>query len=206
MRLKPKPKDYHLEVGKFDLQVVTPVLSAYLEGEVEAEAAAFREKRSRGKKVKKHQTADHFYEWRKYVGKYRPVVTLHAIPEIRLTGGSIFAAVLVGASAPQKYRFKADFDRMVLERSGVEVQPIHPGRYASVSNFEQGLASMKDVGYYGMYKYPPEAFKPGAALSLKLWKQGVPTPIVKVFPAALQARIWEDFRPYFEALEAAARN
>ena len=55
--------------------------------------------------------------------------------------------------------------------------------------------------YYGFYEYPPEAFEPGANVEVRIWQQGKPEPKVKVMDSELLARIWEDFEPYFEALQ-----
>ncbi len=196
-------KEYQVEAGKFDVQLITPVLTAALEVAEEREAAGGRTKRNRRKQAKDYAVGDHFYEWRRYAGDYRAVVTVQAVPEIRLTTGSIFGAVaggLAGVATPQKYRFKTDFDRMALLRDGVEVEPIWPGRVANVVH-EEGFVSMKDVGYYGIYEYPPEAFEPPAELTLKIWKQGVEQPIIKVIPQQKQWQVWEDFRLYFGAVE-----
>ncbi len=196
-------KEYKVEAGKFDVQLITPVLTAALEVADEREAAGGRTRRNKRKQAKDYAVGDHFYEWRRYAGDYRAVVTIQVVPEIRLTTGSIFGSIaggLTGVATPQKYRFKTDFDRMVLLRDGVEVEPIWPGRVANVVH-EEGFVSMKDVGYYGIYEYPPEAFKPPAELTMKIWKQGVQEPIVKVIPQQRQWQVWEDFRLYFEAVE-----
>lgn len=196
-------KDYHIEAGKFDVQLLTPVLIAGLQVSSEKVAAQSREKRTRKKKQKSkdYKVGEDFYEWRKYGGDYRAVITIQAVPEIKMTGGSIFAMVMLGASAPQKFKFKADFDRMELWRGETLVRPIHPRRWANVVNFQQGVTSMKDIGFYGSYEYPPEAFKPGESLVLKIWKQGVSVPITRLIPAPQQTRVWNDFAAYFEALE-----
>lgn len=206
MRTDFDPKDYHVEAGKFDVQLVTPVLVASLQAQEEREAAAFRSKRNKKKDTKTFEGVDYFYEWRRYAGDYRPVVTIQAVPEIRMTTGSVFAVALVGNAAPQRYRFKADFDKMELWRGNVLIQPIWPRRQANVINYQSGLVSMKDVGFYGTYEYPPEAFKPGAALTLKVWKQGEPTPIVKTLSNPTQTRVWTDFDHYFQGLEEETRQ
>jgi S1-C subfamily serine protease len=195
--------EYHIEAGKFDVQLMTPVLIAGLEVADDKAAAAFRNKRSKKKKTetKEYTPGQDFYEWRQYVGDYRAVVTVQAVPEISMTGGSVFAVIMLGGSAPQKFKFKADFDRMELWRGDVLVRPIHPRRWTNVVSFEQGVASMNDVGFYGSYEYPPEAFKPGETLTLKVWKQGKPKPIVRIIEPHQQIRVWNDFTPYFAALD-----
>ncbi len=198
------PNLYHLEAGKIDVEFMTPVVIAALEIEVEKAAARTRNKRTRRKaNARKVSDPGDFYEWRRYAGDYRPVVVVQAVPEIRMTTGSAWAVALAGPSVPTRYRFKTDFERMELYRGQTLVQPIHPGRIAQVVSMEAGLQSMDDIGFFGAYEYPPEAFRPGAALIIKVWRQESPVPNVKVVDAGLAGRIWADFLPYFEALEAA---
>ena len=199
-------KGYHLEAGKFDVQFLTPLMIGKLEVEDERQALAQRSKRSKRKKVKEYKPGEDFYEWRRYIGDYRPVVRLKAVPEITLTAGSAFAVAMIGASAQQNYRFKADFDRMELLRNNTVVEPIHPGRMTDQRSFDHGNQSMHDIGFYGEYTYPAEAFAPGAVLSLRVWRQGHPTPHVKTIKPEQQALIWSDFKPWFEALESAAAD
>ena len=113
----------------------------------------------------------------------------------------MFAVAMLGSNAQQRYRFKADFDRMELWRGSTLVAPIHPKRSTNVVNTRQGQVVMQDVGFYGNYEYPPEAFRPGAAITLKVWKQGVEKPIIEKVPDDVQLLVWRDFDAYFEALE-----
>jgi hypothetical protein len=84
---------------------------------------------------------------------------------------------------------------MELLRDGKRVEPIHPGRIKLVVNVDAG-AVMKDVGYFGYYEYPPEAFQPGATLTLRVWEQGIPDPTALILTADIVHRIWTDFEPY----------
>jgi len=61
---------------------------------------------------------------------------------------------------------------------------------------------MEYIAYYGVYEYPPEAFKPGETVTLRIWQQGKPEPKVSVIDLIVLNRIWNDFTPYFEALES----
>jgi len=198
-----RPAEYHIEAGKFDVQFITPVVLGILEIQAEKEAAEGRKKRTKGT-GKEYKPGSDFYEWRRYGGDYRPVVIVQCIPEIGLTGGSIAAAILGGLSgvlpAHLRYKFKADFERMELFRDDVLVEPIHPGRVPQVQNVQSASASIQDVAYYGTYEYPPEAFKPGANVVLKVWEQGRPEPKIREVPQSLLLRVWSDFQPYFQAL------
>jgi S1-C subfamily serine protease len=196
-----RPKDYHIEAGQIDVQVITPIVIARLE--VADEVAASQRQKKRSKKAKKaaYEPGKDFYNWRQYTGDYRSVVIVQAVPEIQLTTGSALAVAFLGNSAKQDWRFKTDFVRMELIRSGTVVEPIHPGRTRTIMSQEGRQASFKDVGVYGQYKYPPEAFRPGAAVTLKVWNSDRPDPKVKNLDPELLQQIWSDFKEYFEALE-----
>lgn len=195
-------KDYHLEAGKIDVQVFTPVLIAsdLLRGEQEA-AEAHRKRRG-GKEDEigagGGEVGQRVYNWQKNEDNFRPVVAVRAYPEVKLSAGSAFLMGLVGTGG--KLRFKTDFDRMELRRGDQIVEPIHPGRIKEVVNVEGNVASMKDIGYWGLYEYPPEAFLSGAAITLRIWEQGVAEPHVLPLPEDLLSRVRDDYRPYLDTL------
>ncbi len=87
---------------------------------------------------------------------------------------------------------------MTLLRNGEEVPPIHPGRNCEAVSQNQGLAGLEDVGCYGIYQYPPEAFLPGASLTLKVYNEDKPQdPEIVSLDPNLVCRIYKDFVPYF---------
>lgn len=195
-----KPKDYHVECGKVDVQLVTPVIVGSLEVQEELAATAYHKKRT--KKNSAYEAGRDFYNWRRYAGDYRPVVTVQAIPEISLTGGSKFAVIMVGNAAHLKYRFKTDFVRMELRRGNQVVEPIHPGKHVEVVSFKAGRQSMDDVGVYGSYEYPPEAFLPGSPLYLYVWTSDRAEPKVKEIKPEIVQRVRAHFRAYFDWLSS----
>jgi S1-C subfamily serine protease len=200
------PSSYHVEAGKIDVQLITPPLIAYLETSAEREAAEGRNRRNRGKQgTTQYAPGSDYYEWRRYAGDYRPVVIIQAVPEIKMTAGSAFAIALLGAAAPTRFKFKTDFDRMELRRDGELIEPLHPGRIKQVINVE-GQVTMKDVGFYGVYEYPPEAFRPGAKLTLHCWQQGRPIPTVHTIKPEKTRRVWDDFETYYRELIASAEQ
>jgi len=198
----PKLKEYHLEAGKIDVQVLTPVLIASEMLRGEQEAAAGRQKRRKGKDDEIGAAAgaagESFYTWQKNQENFRPVVRIRAYPEVKMTAGSAFLMGMTGTGG--KLRFKTDFDRMELRRGDQIIEPIHPGRIKEIVNVQGNVASMKDIGYWGLYEYPPEAFRPGAALTLRVWEQGVPEPHVLPLTEDLLTRVREDYRPYLDSL------
>jgi S1-C subfamily serine protease len=200
----PTPKAYHLEAGKMDVQVFTPVLVVSMALQEEREAAAARQKRKKGKEGERTagegDSSQHYYTWQKDEDVFLPVVRIRVYPEIKITAGSAFMMGMLGTGG--KYRFKTDFDRMELRRGEEVIEPIHPGRIKEVVNVQGSAASMKDIGYWGLYEYPPEAFNPGAPLTLKIWEQGVPEPRVLSFSEQLLESIRADYRPYLESLSS----
>ena len=51
---------------------------------------------------------------------------------------------------------------------------------------------MKDIGYWGLYEYPPEAFAPGGYVTLLVWEDGVPEPFQTNLGPELMAGIREE--------------
>lgn len=202
LEMKFRPRDYHLEAGKFDVTFVDPVVIASLEVASEREAAAVRGRRNRRKVgTTEESVGSDFYEWRRYAGDYRPVVTIQATPELGMPPGSWIAAGL-GATSGLRYWFKADFGRMELLRDGIVVPPLHPGRIRQVVDENIAGNRLADIAYFGSYEYPPEAFAPGGELVLRVWEQGKDRGTERTIPPALVARIWGHFEPYYAAIQA----
>lgn len=193
-----KTQDYNLKIGLFDIQIATPALISYLEVSAQAEAKQAHLKRTNGQEV---EPGPDFYEWQRYSGDYRAVVTIWAMPEVQRTRGSGFLTALFGARANRKYRFKTDFKKMELLRDGVVVEPIHPGRMPDLGHNRSGNGTIEDFSYYGGYEYPPEAFKAGARLELRIWDEKNLDYAHETISAERQRLIWNDFLPYFQALE-----
>ncbi len=190
--------DYNLKIGLFDVQFATPALISFLKVSAEAKAWQQHLKRTNDEGYEPDQD---FYEWQRYSGDYRPVVTIWAMPEIQKTGGSAFLAAIFGSRIRLKYRFKADFKKMELLRDGVVIEPIHPGRMPDLEHYHSGNASMEDLSYYGGYEYPPEAFKAGAKMELRIWDEEHANYVHEEISAKRQLLIWNDFLPYFRAME-----
>lgn len=196
---KRDPKLYHMGMGPIDVQFVTPVVVSCLQVEAERELAKAHNKRA--KKERPYEPGKDFYEWRRYTGDFQPIVTIQAIPEIGMTGGSVFMTVMFGRGVHQKYEFKTDFKRMELLRDGTLVEPIHPGRIPASQEWSQGNKSMTDITSYGAYKYPPEAFRPGSNVLLRIWDEKRENPRVERIPERTLRQLWQDFAPYFDSLQ-----
>lgn len=198
---KPDTKGYHVEMGKIDVQFLTPPLLHSLSKQDELRAAEQQQKRRKQKDAAGAENPkDDFYGWKRYAGLYHPVVIIQAVPEIEMTGGSIAGMILgslAGVVTPARYKFKTDFRRMTLTRDGQEVRPITPGRVCETIS----AAALEDVSCYGAYVYPPEAFGPGAVMELLVFNEDEPDkPKRSKLPPALVTRLWFEFEPYRKAL------
>ncbi|MBF2753900.1 MAG: hypothetical protein ISN29_01380 [Gammaproteobacteria bacterium AqS3] len=201
---KLKPRTYHVEAGKFDMQFITPVVIAYKEVEEERRKAKWSE---RNRKKGRPDTpappllyTGEFYGWQKYAKDYSKVVTLQAIPELKRTGSwwaaSIAAGVLLGpvgqAFVPLSLKFKANFDRMELWRGGKKIEPLSAERIAQ----EVSQGSIDDAAYFGSYRYPVSAFAPGARLEVKVWRAGKSKPKVAKVREFVRNQVWSDFENF----------
>ena len=192
----PETDKYHLEAGKLDLYIVTPVLLANTVVMAEREAAEGRAKRRKEKQPAQDNPGQQFYAWQKDADNFRPVVRIFARPETKVKMGSALLGVL-------SYTFKTDFEKMELKRGDMVIEPIHPGRIKQVVNIE-GAATMKDIGYFGYYEYAPEVFEGTVPLTLTVWEQGLETPTVIALTPEMIAMISGDFAPYLEHRRTAA--
>jgi S1-C subfamily serine protease len=198
-----RPKDYSVNAGDFTLSVIDPVIVASLEMESEKAAAATSNRRNRSDALgSTEEIGDGFYEWRRYAGDYRAVVTIQATPKLGMPPGS-WLAMGLGATTGLRLWFKADFGRMELRRNGELVEPIHPGRLRQVVDESLGGNRLADIAYYGSYTYPPEAFEPGAEVVLRIWERGKDKPSVeRTLSEKLLGSLSQHFAPYHAARRA----
>lgn len=197
---------YLFSEAGFDVAMVTPVLKYRLEAEVQLAAA-----KEKGKRTKKHDAAiQNTFEplqdlrgWAEYAGEYKAVVTIVARPQLRETFMSALGRGLAasggGYGGPAHLKYKTDFYRMRLLCGGKEVEPIHPGKDATVANAHNAFVNVTDATYVGFYSYPPEAIQPSCGeIALELYSEKEPDkPHTKVLDSKAVERIWADFQPYF---------
>src|SRR5712664_145440 len=190
----------------FDVTMVTPVLK--YRNDVEVQLAAAKEK---GKRTKKHDAAiqntfeplQDLYGWAEYVGEYRPILLVVARPQLRETFMSALGRGLAssggGYGGPAHLKYKTDFFRMRLLCGGKEVEPIQPGKAASVVNAHNAFVNVTDATYVGVYSYPANALQPSCGeIALELYSEKEPDkPNRKVLDSKAVDRIWADFQPYF---------
>lgn len=197
---------YLFSEAGFDVAMVTPVLKYRLEEEVQLAAA-----KEKGKRTKKHEAAvqntfqplQDLRGWAEYAGEYKPVVIIIARPQLRETFMSALGRGLAasggGYGGPARLKYKTDFYRMRLLCGGKEVEPIHPGKDATVVNAHNAFVNVTDATYVGFYSYPAEAIQPSCGeVALELYSEKEPDKAnKKVLDAKSVERVWSDFQPYF---------
>lgn len=199
-------RPYLYSESGFDVAMVTPVLKYRIEEEVQLAAA-----KQKGKRTKKNEEAvQNTFEplrdlrgWAEYAGEYQAVLLIQAAPQLRETFGSALlrgvAASGGGYGGPAHLKFKTDFYRMRLLCGGMEVEPVHPGKAATVVNAHNAFVNVTDATYVGIYSYPADAVQPSCGeVALELYSEKEPDkPVRKVLDGKTVDRIWSDFQPYF---------
>jgi S1-C subfamily serine protease len=196
---------YLFSEASFDVAMVTPVLKYRMEEAVQLAAA-----KEKGKRTNKHDAAvQNTFEplrelrgWAEYVGEYKPVLLIQAEPQLRETFMSALGRGLAASGGiyggPAHLKFKTDFYRMKLLCGGKEVEPIHPGKAATVANAHTAFVNVTDATYVGIYTYPADALQPSCGeVALELYSEKDPDkPNRKVLDSKAVERIWSDFHPY----------
>lgn len=193
-------RPYSFAVGDYEVEVVTPLL-IYRVREEKAKAAE-KEREKRAKKKGQSEVApppsNELKDWAKTAEELKPIITVYASPKLRETGGSMFMRALTRDATPAKLRFKTDFYKMRLLCGEREIQPIHPGKIATLLNVQNMFVNAQDAAYQGFYIYPPDAISPNCGqVSLELYPEKGPTPpTIKVLDPKTVSRVWSDFEPY----------
>ena len=198
-------KPYIFTIGGFDVALGTPVLEYELQSLAGHAAIRERTKRTRrpGESPKSNfEPLQNLHEWAEYTGEYKPVLLIQAAPQLRETFGSMVGRELVPSmerlgGAP-RLRFRTDFYRMKLLCGGKEVEPIQPGKAATVVNAHTSFVNVSDATYVGIYSYPPDAISPSCgSVTLQLYSEKEPDkPESKQLDQRSVDRVWNDFRPY----------
>jgi len=207
-------KHYGFGMGDFEVAVITPPYRYRMEREGEIQAAKQKEKRT-----KKNESAaegtfrplDDLRNWAEYIGEYKAVLMIRAMPKLRETTGSAFRRGLIGGlsntgyGGPATMHFKTDFYKMRLQCGNKEVTPIQPGKVAHVVDVRNYFVKASDATYEGFYTYPPDAISPSCGqVTLEMYSEKNPESAVKkALDEKTIAKVWEDFAPYREAVEKA---
>lgn len=79
-----------------------------------------------------------------------------------------------------------------------EVEPIQPGKAATVANAHNAFINVTDATYVGIYSYPPDAISPSCGnVRLQLYSENKPDKSEsRDLDQKTIDRVWNDFRPY----------
>lgn len=211
------PKSYRklFERGAdhFTLNITTPVVYRVAQRLFESQVGEERRKREARSGISKDEAyseTKQSRDWEQYVGDGNtPVVTIAIAPRVAETTGSAILRGLAGsggALAQASYVFQGDVRGAHFYRNGVEVEPIFGGHGPIVQNVETQFVKLKDVADYGYYVLPPELFRPdsmGAPARVRVaiadLKRPTETSGTEI-DGELSARVWNDFRAYFQAV------
>jgi S1-C subfamily serine protease len=201
-------KPYVFTVGGFDVALGTPVLQYELQAETGRAASE-----QRGKRIKRRNESPQngfeplqdLHEWAEYTGEFKPVLLVQASPQLRET----FASALGRQLAPEiefiggapRMKFRTDFYRMKLLCGEKEVEPIQPGKAATVIDAHNSFVNVADATYVGIYSYPPDAISPACGkVTLRLFSEKDPDKSEsRILDPKSVDRVWNDFRPYLAA-------
>lgn len=200
------------DADHFVLNIVTPVMQQVYLRQHEGEVAEERRKREAAAGVSKDQAYSETRQtrdWNQYVGENAPVVAIAISPKVGETNGSAFMRGLLGASgalAQASFVFQGDVRGAHFYRNGVEVEPIAGGHGPVAENIENRFVKLKDVADRGFYILPPELFMPdssGAPARVRVAIKDLMRPDETSgteIDGERSARIWNDFRLYYESV------
>jgi hypothetical protein len=202
-------RPYIFKVGGFDVALGTPVFEYELQAEVGGRAAQEKGKRTKNRNDSPQNTFEplqDLHEWAEYTGEFKPVLLVQAAPQLRETFMSVLGREIApsfepfGTNAP-RLKFRTDFYRMKLLCGAKEIEPIQPGKAATVVNAHNSFVNVTDATYVGIYSYPPDAITPSCGkVTLQLYSEKEPDKSEsKDLDQKSIDRVWNDFRPYLAA-------
>lgn len=199
-------KPYSFSEADFNVTLMTPLMTYRAESEAQREAEKTKNKRTKSKDSRQSTSAttDQFYNWREYVGDYKPILIISAQPVL---GESFWGAVGRGVAAnygihaPANLRYKTDFYRMKLFCDEKEVAPIHPAKIYRLTTLSNYFVRSNDATYAGFYSYAADAISESCGVvRLELFSEKHPDKAEsKTLDKKTVERIISDFRPYFRS-------
>ncbi len=198
-------KPYVFSEGGFNIALITPVLRYWLREEGNISAAREKEKRTKKTAAAVTNTFEPLQDlrgWAEYVGEYQPVLLIEAQPQLREAFWSALGRGLASSNGnyagPARMKFVTDFYRMRLYCGDREVEPIQPGKAATVENIHNYFVNVNDATYEGVYSYPADAISPACGrVTLEVFSETDPNKAtVKILSDKTVERIGEDFQPY----------
>ncbi|HSZ21084.1 MAG TPA: S1C family serine protease [Candidatus Acidoferrum sp.] len=209
-------RPYIFKVGGFDVALGTPVLEYELQSEVGRRAAQEKGKRTKNRDDSPQNSFEplrDLHEWAEYTGEFKPVLLVQAAPQLRETFMSVLGREIApsiepfGTIAP-RFKFRTDFYKMKLLCGAREIEPIQPGKAATVVNAHNSFVNVTDATYVGIYSYPPDAITPSCGkVTLQLYSEKEPDKSEsKDLNQKSIDRVWNDFRPYLAAHSSAGNS
>jgi S1-C subfamily serine protease len=201
-------KPYFFKVGGFEVALRTPVLDYELQEEGGLAAAEEKDKRTKQRKDSVQNTFDpleDLRDWNEYVGAHKPVLLVRAEPQLTetfLSGlGRELTPAIVKYAGGARMKFRTDFYRMKLFCGEKEVEPIQPGKAATIVNIHNSFVNIADATYVGIYSYPPDAITPSCGkVTLQIYSEKEPGKSEsRDLDQKSINRVWNDFRPYLAA-------
>jgi len=196
---------YVFGVDEFQVTLMTPPLTYWLETKAQREATKTKNKRNdkNGAVQGTIDVLDGFKGWKEYVGEYKPVLMIDADPRMGESFWGAFGrgfAASYGVHTPANIRFKTDFYKMKLFCGDREVMPIHPGKIPYFMNESNYFVRAQDATYEGLYTYPAAAITSACGeVRLEIYSERNPEKAsTKKLSEKTIARIEEDFAPYFQ--------
>ncbi len=208
-------KPYVFSEGRFDVALATPELEYRVQEESSISAAHGKESRNKksGGSVKNtFQPLQDLRGWAEYAGAYKAVLLIEAQPQLRETLGSSFTRGLAASSGiyaiPEKMKFATDFYRMKLFCGDKEIEPIQPGKAATVENVHTTFVRVSDATYVGVYSYPADAISTACGkVRLEIYSEKDPEkPTIKILDEKTVKRITLDFEPYLKMQKLSAEE
>lgn len=196
---------YVFGLDDFEITLMTPPLTYWLETKTIREATKTKDKRNdkNGAVQGTIDVLEGFKGWREYVGAYKPVIIIRADPKMGESFWGSFGrsfAAAYGIHTQANIRFKTDFYKMKLFCGDREIMPIHPGKIPYFMNESNSFIRAKDATYEGFYSYSAGAISNACGeVRLEIFSERNPDkPSVKKLSDKTIARIEDDFAPYFQ--------
>jgi len=212
---KRNAKNYTLDVGDFDVSIVTPPLAyaAKIGGDMIA-AKQLNKRLKNAKSETRVNPLDGLHNWAEYVaeGGSDALIYIRAQSRLHETFMSALSRSVAATQGmyggPVRMKFKTDFGRMRLLCDGVEVSPVHPGKIFYMISESNYFVRVSDASYEGLYTYPPDAISPSchqAVLQIEsVTKPGKPVEVT--LDRKVVQRVWDDFAPYRDSLTKRGRD
>jgi Trypsin-like peptidase domain len=189
---------YSFKAGDFTVELVDPIAS--YESETDQYNRAMKDYAKHPKGKTEPTGPEH---------KYRPVLIIVAVPEIKTSWGStILSGMAAGpySTSPTYKHYKTGFQKMRMLCGAKEVEPIWPRRFIAGSRVDYSVV-LADEAFSGEYYYTHDAISPQCGkVTLQLFATNDPEhPFEKVLDEKIVSRIWSDFEPYRKNQEPASK-